>query len=165
MTVDTKRMMRAGPVLVAGLLLTLGGCATSKVGPSCKSDLFEPNDKVVVVGPALMPQTPGAFEPLPLNTVRYVDRSIEKKVEVQSVGVSRTATDTVQVSARFVNCTGDNLQLEARTHFLDHSQAATEMPSNWSRLFLNAHSFATYNESSIDIARVAYFSIEIRGAQ
>lgn len=165
MKLDLARTMRAGPVLAVGLLLTLGGCETSKVGPSCPSDLFSQNDQVIVVGPVLMPQTPGAFEPLPLNTVRYVDRSIEKKVKVQSVGVSRTATDTVKVSARFVNCTGDNLQLEARTHFLDQSQAATEKPSNWARFFLNAHSFATYDESSIDIARVAYFSIEIRGAQ
>lgn len=113
-------------------------------------------------GLALVPAVPGTMTEIPLNSVSMTDVSITNKVLVQSTFARRTPTQTVEVHARFMNCTDFPLQIEGRTQFFDEAQVSVEPPSAWHRVYVSARSVGTYIESSTDARRVATYLIELR---
>ena len=50
---------------------------------------------------------------------------------VEGLFAMRTPTDTVQVVARMVNCTGETVSIEARSSFMNNAQIPTEPDSAW----------------------------------
>lgn len=111
--------------------------------------------------PLLTPLVKGAFTPVPLETVQFVDPAILRQVMVQTVAAQRTATDTVQVMARLVNCTSTPIQLQARTSFLSAGLGPAEPTSAWRPLFLQPRSTGVYEEKSTS-TQVGHYLIELR---
>lgn len=156
-------------ILLIGVL-ELAGCTPpdqtvlvpAPVGPACD---FTPMLQGARSGPALLPATPGAMEPIPLDSARIIDRSISNKVQVQAVARGRTAAGATELYARLVNCTDYPQQVQVRAHFLDASQIPTEPPSVWRRVFLQPKSIADYREAGTRPAVPGHFLLEVREAQ
>lgn len=131
------------------MLLSLTACA----GPA-----------VVAQGPTCTPAVPAAPAAgmLALNTAAITDAQLTGRVMLQSTNARRQPTGTVEVWTRFFNCSDLALQLEARTHFLDASQAPTEPVTAWTRVFVPARSYAVYMESSTDVDAVRHYYVEVR---
>lgn len=114
-------------------------------------------------GPMMTPLVRGAFSPVPLETVQLVDKKLQRKLMVQGVVAQKTQTDTVEVVARLVNCTGKPMQVEARISFMNDQMTPTEPPSGWRRLFLESKAMGVYAEKSL--ARdPRHYLIEVRTA-
>lgn len=114
-----------------------------------------------------------------LNTVVILDDSLGNKIvqdefgkkypqwpwrsaiAVESTGVKRTPTDTLEVWAILRNRTTVPLQVEARTSFYDTAQAPAGPASVWKRVFLQPNSTNQYLERSLDVD-VSYYRIEVR---
>lgn len=147
---------------VAGALL-LNACAKYEPYPVCDfRELSNPSEEQVLAGPALIPSTPGALQPMPLNTVNVTDPNILRKIMVQSASARRTETNAVQVTTMLVNCTDHPLQVEGRTHFFDAGQQETEPPSTWRRMHLAPRTIATYSERSAGANGISAFLVELR---
>jgi hypothetical protein len=99
--------------------------------------------------------------PIPLNSVLWTDARAAQSVALQSLSAKRTPTDAVQVVARFVNCTDQQVNLRARVSFMDASQSPTEQPSIWKPVFLSPRSTGIFTENSIGRAAVAQYLVEI----
>ncbi|HEX6980868.1 MAG TPA: hypothetical protein VF342_16370 [Alphaproteobacteria bacterium] len=145
--------------LLAGVCL-LGAC-TAPVPPTVQCDFTPQLGAIPPLGPALAEPT-GGMRPVPLNTVSMTDPAITNKVMVQAVNASRTATGTVEIAARIVNCTDFPLQVEGRTHFLDKAQMPVEPVTAWQRVHLPARAFGVYRETSTDVTKVDSYLIEMR---
>lgn len=158
------RGLLAGAALAAATgALLLSACAKYEPYPVCDfRELSNPSDEQVLAGPALLPQTPGAMRPMPLNTVNVTDRNIVRKVMVQSANARRTETNSVQVATMLVNCTDHPLQVEGRTHFFDAGYAETEAPSAWRRIYLPPRTVATYSERSAGTNGISTYLVELR---
>jgi len=115
--------------------------------------------------PALVSEIPGQLTPLALNSAFASDPKVARKAIVQSVHARRTATETVEVAARLVNCTRQPLQLQVRTHFMDEQQFPSEPETEWQRLHIQPRSMETYRMHSIGTNAVGYFLIEYRRAE
>ncbi len=113
-------------------------------------------------GPVLVSPVAGAMTPMPLNAVNVTDYAISNKVMVQATNARRLEGGDIEVFARVVNCTDYPLQIEARTHFLDAGQNDAEPVTAWSRLYLQAHSLASYDARSTAGASVDSYLIELR---
>ena len=113
-------------------------------------------------GPVLVSPVAGAMTPMPLNAVNVTDYAISNKVMVQATNARRLEGGDIEVFARVVNCTDYPLQVEARTHFLDAGQNDAEPVTAWSRLYLQAHSLASYDARSTAGASVDSYLIELR---
>ncbi|HWV60564.1 MAG TPA: hypothetical protein VN034_07920 [Sphingopyxis sp.] len=116
-------------------------------------------------GPALVANIPRSMSPIDLNAVQFIDRDLTKRVVVEGLFARRTPTDTVEITARLVNCTNAPLQVMARSSFMDEAQAPTEATSAWSKLFIPAHGTGTYRETSISRDSVHYYLIELSAAR
>lgn len=155
------RERRLARWIVGGLLC--GGCATpAAIAPQATCDL----DVLMAQrggGPAVG-AAPGAaaVQPMPLNSVNITDGAITNKVVVQATTARRTPTGTVEVWARFVNCTDFPLQIEGRTHFLDEGRAPVEPVSAWNRVHLPPRAYGVYSEASTDVHRVRFYFVEVR---
>ena len=97
---------------------------------------------------------------IPLNSVQFTDWNAAKSLSIQRLAATRTATNTVEVSARFVSCADDAQTVRVRTSFLDANQAATESPSAWQTVYLQPHLTANYAERST-AKNVQHYLIEI----
>jgi hypothetical protein len=145
------------------MLNALVGCVqTAPVNPNITCDfrpLAETPSTTVMrlLGPA--PTTP---VPLMVDTVSITDIGITNKVQVQDVFATRTATGTVRVAARLVNCTDFPLQVEGRTHFLTEARMDAEPATAWTRIFLPARAVGSYSARSIEVNEIAHYLIEIR---
>jgi hypothetical protein len=148
--------------------LSLGGLAGNEAAaalnkvPACKSWSIRLPE---ASGPALVAEIPRAMTPVPLNALQVIDPDIARKLVVQSVDARRTEMNTVQVSARILNCTDKPLHILARTQFMDGTQVSTEPASAWRLLIVEPHGFTVYDERSIGTTSTAAFLIEARGAR
>jgi hypothetical protein len=116
-------------------------------------------------GPALVANVPKSMTPIDLEAVQMTDKAVTKSVIVEAMMARRTETNTLQVMTRLVNCTKDDIQVEARSSFMDVDQMPTEPVSVWKRVFLPALSTGVYTESSIGRDKVATYFVEVRSAQ
>lgn len=114
-------------------------------------------------GPALVANIPRAMTQIDLNAVQFIDRRLTRDVLVEALFARRTATDTLEVTARLVNCTDVPIQIDARSSFLDAAQAPSEPTSAWSRVFLPPRATGIYRETSISRDDVQYYLIELSG--
>ena len=116
-------------------------------------------------GPALVANVPKAMTPIDLEAVQMTDKAVTKAVIVEAMMARRTETNTLQVMTRLVNCTKNDIQVEARSSFMDADQMPTEPVSIWKRVFIPALSTGIYSESSIGRDKVATYFVEVRSAQ
>jgi hypothetical protein len=146
-------------LLLAAALLS-AGCAGPHIMPvECKFPTRDMPD-----GPALVAQEYGEITPIPLDAVQFTNPQLKEQLVVQSLKASRTPTNTVQVSARIINCTDAPLVLGLRSHFfMGEEQADNEQESAWSKLIIQPRALGGYKESSLT-AEVLNYLIEIRDA-
>ncbi|WP_260928293.1 hypothetical protein [Novosphingobium sp. 9] len=116
-------------------------------------------------GPALVANMPRAMTPVDLNAVQMNDRETWKKVVVEGLFARRTEANTLEVTARLVNCTKQPLVVQARSSFLDASQAPAEKASVWKPVYLSPLSTSVYQERSISPDGVEFYLIELRADQ
>jgi hypothetical protein len=116
------------------------------------------------VGPVLVANVPRAMTPVSLDAVQMTDR-VWKKVVVEGLFARRTPTDTLEVTARLVNCTTAPLVVQVRSSFLDAAQAPAEPAAVWRTVHIAPLSMATYQERSIATTAVAHYLIELRSDQ
>jgi hypothetical protein len=90
------------------------------------------------------------------------DKEVRKRVVVEGLVARRTEVNTLEVIARFVNCTKQPLVVQARTSFIDGQQVPTEPASVWKTIFLPPRATGTYSEFSIGRDKVASYLIELR---
>ncbi|GAM98747.1 hypothetical protein U91I_02383 [alpha proteobacterium U9-1i] len=150
---------------LVGLVFLASGCASQPgqpVGRTVTCDASALRNASLPPGPALEAQLPGTFTPIPLNQVTMLEPGMARWLMVQTVGATRTPTNTVQVVARVVNCTDQTVQIEGRTHFLTSDQMATEPVSAWKRVIIPPRSIGSYQEMSVDATRVGNYLIELR---
>ncbi|GAA5078803.1 hypothetical protein [Lysobacter panacisoli] len=115
-------------------------------------------------GPALVANVPKSMTPIDLNSVQFTDKGLTRQVLVEGLFARRTETDTVEVTARLINCTGEPLQVQARSSFMDAAQAPTEPTSTWSKVFIPAYGTGIYRERSMARDDVSYYLIELSSA-
>lgn len=112
--------------------------------------------------PALVGKDYGmAMTPIPLNAVQFTNKALAENVAIQMVVARRTATDSVQVTSRFVNCTDKTINMQVRTSFMDASLVPTEPVSVWRTVFVQPRATAVYQENSIGRGAVAHYLIEV----
>ena len=75
----------------------------------------------------------------------------------------RTDTNAVEVIARFVNCTKNPIQLDARSSFMDGAQLPTEDTSSWKRVYVPPFATGVYKEVSLARDNVSYYLVELKG--
>ncbi|MEN8190702.1 MAG: hypothetical protein ABFS19_12725 [Thermodesulfobacteriota bacterium] len=130
-------------------------------------------------GPAPGMKAERFYAGIRMNSVAILDRSLQKwyvvqqngrnvaehgkvgKIAVEKTGVSRTATNTLQVYTVLRNRTNYPLQVQARVQFFDQSEVPIEGPSSWQRLMLDPQSVVAYKEFSTRTDCHFYY-IEIR---
>jgi hypothetical protein len=161
-----RRSTRGAGAGALGLLLGLAGCQTqmAAVEPQaiCNFNALVAQ-RQAAPAPAEAPAQPAAGPTLmPLNSIAITDVAITNKVWVEATNARRTPTGTVEVWARFVNCTDFPLQIEGRTHFLDESRGPVEPVSAWQRVMLPPRTFAVYQESSTNVSAVRFYYVEVR---
>lgn len=139
--------------------LVLIGCA-SKPGVKMLVECKTPVD-INTKGPALVGQGYGLkMTDIPLDALQFTDAAVASSVAVQAVRAVRSETDTVQVTARVVNCTDKQIAVRARTSFMDDKQIPTEPTSAWRVLFLAPRATTVYREFSTS-TKVSHYLIEL----
>ena len=115
-------------------------------------------------GPAFVANIPRSMTPIDLNAVQMTDKALTRKMVVEGLFARRSEMDNLEVTARFVNCTGQPMAVQARASFMDADQMPTEGTSVWKTVFLPAYATGTYSERSIAQAKVATFLVELKSA-
>ena len=113
-------------------------------------------------GPVLVADVKRALTPIDLNAVLWTDVYSLRKVVLEGLFARRTETNTLEVTARFVNCTKKPVTIQVRSNFMDLAQAPTEPASVWKTIFLSPRSTSVYQEKSIGTDNVANYLIELR---
>lgn len=144
----------------AYLAMVLTGCATSPTNVvECGSTIKAPPG----TGPAILGKEYGVqMSPIPADSVLFATKGLAKHVAIQGLFASRTETDTVQVTARFVNCSDQVVKLGVRVHFMDSKQRPTEKPTVWQAVFIQPRSMGVYTESSLGAENVGSYLVELR---
>lgn len=114
-------------------------------------------------GAALVANVPRSMTSIDLNAVQFTDKALTREMVVEGLFARRTETDTVEVSARFVNCTGRQLIIRARSNFMDEVQYPVEPSSAWQRVIIQPYATGVYRERSMKRDEVKYYLIEIAG--
>ena len=143
---------------LTGSLLAANAAAENNV-VKCKT--WQARRAAPVAGPALVANVPKSMTPIDLNAVQFTDKPLTRQVLVEGLFARRTETDTVEVTARFVNCTDKPLQVQARSSFMDLTQAPTEPVSAWTQVFIPPKGTGTYRERSMSRDDVQYYLIEL----
>jgi hypothetical protein len=156
------RRALAGFAMATTITLAVPAAAENKV-VACKTGRAARAPSVA--GPALVANIPRAMTPIALNAVQFTDRALTRTVLVEGLFARRTETDTVEVTARLVNCTGAPVQALARSSFMDEAQAPTEPTSGWRRIFLPPYGTGVYREKSVGREAVHYYLIELSGSE
>lgn len=146
--------------LLAGALLALPAHARENRVVKCKPGAARAAP--AGSGPALIANVSQAMSPIELNAVQMTDKALVRAMVVEGLWAQRTDTDTLMVTARFVNCTDKPLVIKARSSFMDRNQVPTEAASMWRTVFLPPRATATYQERSIATGNVATYLIELR---
>ena len=119
--------------IVTLMALVVCSCATKpgvKMLVECKTPV-----SINTKGPALVGEGYGLeMTAIPIDALQYTDGTVASTVAVQAVRAARSETDTVQVTARIVNCTDKTISVKARTAFMDKNQIPTEPTSAWKTL-------------------------------
>lgn len=156
--------MKAKLAMLAAVAGLAAGCATDV--PDAVVECSVPKGRLTAKGPALVGHEYGMkMTPIPLDAVQFTEQRIANSVAVQALYASRTPTETVEVIARFVNCTEQPIALRARTSFLRSSQAPSEPISAWQTVHLHPKATAIYTEKSIGRTEVTNYLIELAGDQ
>jgi Protein of unknown function (DUF1425) len=146
------------PALTLPLVLDLGGCAaparTAVV--QCPRPLAAPP-----AGDALVALAYDAMTPIPVDAVQFTNEALAHQVVVQQLSAHRTPTDTVQVTARLVNCTDAPVVVGSRLHFMDANHLPLEDVSVWQRVVLRPRAMAQLQESSLTRG-VEHYVVELR---
>ena len=151
-------------ILAASMVLLGAGCATDV--PDAVVECSVPRSRPAPKGPALVGHEYGMkVSPIPLDAVQFTEQRIANTVAVQALYASRTPTETVQVTARFVNCTEKPITIRARTSFLKASQAPNEPISAWQNVHLNPKATGLYTESSLGRSEVTNYLVELAGGE
>jgi hypothetical protein len=153
--------------LVAVLLLGGATFATDAVAAEnrvVKCKARKARKSAPYAGPALVANVPNAMTPIDLNAVQFTDKTLTREVIVEGLFARRTETDTVEVTARLVNCTDEPLQVQARSSFMDEAQAPTEPTSMWTKVFIPPRGTGVYRERSMARDQVQYYLIELADA-
>jgi hypothetical protein len=147
-------------VVLAVLLTPILGCAARQpLVVECTSSIKD-NHRA---GPALVGQEYGVQStPIPLNSVQFADWGVAKELAVQHLFASRTPTNTVQLTARFISCSDEAVSLKVRVSFLDANQLPTEPTSAWQTVFLQPRLTAVYAERSA-AKNVSSYLVEVMG--
>lgn len=141
------------------LLTGLGGCANEVRKPVVECSF--PSQAAPPPGTALVANQYGSISPIPLDAVQFTDRTLTRQVAAQSLHARRSPTNTVEISARFINCTDAPLVLGARTNFMDGTERAVEAPSAWKNVILQPRAMGDYQESSLT-TQVEHYVVELR---
>ncbi len=156
-----------GTVRVIGVLLAAGvaasACSTYKTPlvAQCASPAWWKNS--ARPGPALVGVPYGMQStPIPLDSIQFSDDRVAGALSLQQLSARRTATGTVQVSARFVSCARTPMSVRMRTSFLGSGQSGIEPHSAWKTVFLQPHLMASYEELSTS-REVENYVVEIVG--
>jgi hypothetical protein len=154
-------MRRLGGMALAAMMAVcaMGCVATRKPVVECKF----PRQVAPPSGSALVAEEYGVISPIPLDAVQYTDQSLSKQIAVQSLQAHRTQTNTVQVTARLINCTDSPKVVGVRSNFMDRSEFALEPASVWQNLVLQPRSMGIYQESSLSAA-VQHYVVELHNA-
>ena len=132
--------------------------------PDAVVECSVPRARPAPKGPALVGHEYGMkMSPIPLDAVQFTEQRIANSVAVQALYASRTPAETVQVTARFVNCTEEPIAIRARTSFLKASQAPTEPISAWQTVYLSPKATGIYTESSLGRGEVTNYLVELAG--
>lgn len=113
-------------------------------------------------GPALVANVASAMTPIPLNAVQFTDTGLGRSVITQQLFAQRAQNNSLNITARFVNCTKKPLVMQARTNFLDVNNFPTEKVSAWKTIYLSPLATSIYEEKSIGTTNVAAFYVELR---
>lgn len=144
--------------LAAATAMLAAGCATQ--GPPLVVECH-PSKSNARPGAALVGQQYGMqHSALPLNSVQFDSYSTAGLVAVQGLYATRTAADTVEVTARLVSCMDAPRAIRVRTSFLRDNQAPAEPISAWRIVHLQPRAVAQYQEFSTSRS-VANYLIEI----
>jgi hypothetical protein len=127
----------------------------------CKTS--EARKSAQYAGAALVANVPRSMTSIDLNAVQFTDKALTREMVVEGLFARRTETDTVEVSARFVNCTGRQLIIRARSNFMDEVQYPVEPSSAWQRVIIQPYATGVYRERSMKRDEVKYYLIEIAG--
>jgi hypothetical protein len=147
--------------LISGAALLLAtGCVTS--GPGNTPVVMECSTQAGIrSGPALVGQSYGMqMTPIPLDSVQFDAQSTAATVAVQQLYATRTAGDTVRVTARICSCADAPTSIRVRTSFLRRDTAPAESPSAWKLVHLSPRALAYYEEASVS-RDVGHYLIEI----
>ncbi len=137
------------------------------------------SETYVAEGPAPGMKVDSNYVGIRMNSVAILDRELQDwyiyqsnltgpvewgksgKIAVEQTGVTRTATNTLQVYTVLRNRTDYPLQIEVRVQFFDANKVPIEGPSSWKRLMMDPQSIVPYKEFS---ARTDcyYYYIEVR---
>ena len=151
------------PLAVLGILAATPGHARENRVLKCSTAAAR--QQAAQPGPALLANVPRAMTPVALNAVQMTDKGLTRKILVEGLFAMRTPTDTVQVMARMVNCTGETVTLEARSSFMNGAQIPTEPASAWKTVHVPPYATGVYEEKSMARQDVSYYLIEMRRAR
>lgn len=138
--------------------LVAAGCAT----PPPAENTHTHREHVRInegTSPAVRVETVGTNERL--NQVGFTTNGLQRRVEVQQTGASRTPTNTLEVWARLRNRTDYTQRIQLRTLFLRADQSPLEDQQAWQELHLQPNTFGTYRTKSTR-TDAAYYYIEIQ---
>lgn len=113
---------------------------------------------------ALVANVPRSMTPIDLNAVMMTDKNVNRKIVVEGLYVRSTEMRTLEVVARFVNCTKEPLSIQVRSNFLTEAQSPAEPVSAWKTVFLSPRATGIYEERSMSAA-VGSYLIEVRTPQ
>jgi hypothetical protein len=142
------------------LLSPIVGCAARQpLVVECSSSVKGSH----IGAPALVGQEYGVqATPIPVNSVQFADWGTAKKLAIQHLYASRTPTNTVELTARFISCSDEPVSVKVRASFLDSNQMPTEPTSAWQTVFLQPRLTAVYADRST-AKNVSSFLVEVMG--
>ena len=155
-------MKMGSAAAMTAVTLVLHGCVTVENVPDAVVKCAVPAARPASKGPALVGEQYGmSMSAIPVDAVLFTDQAIANTVAVQALYAARTPTETVQVTARFVNCADHPVAVRARTSFMRASLAPSEPSSAWQTVIVRPRATSIYTENSMGRSEVSSYLIEI----
>lgn len=98
----------------------------------------------------------------PIDVVRVLDESIQRKVKVVAEQTERTKVGGTRAHMIVRNCTDYKLTLEARTRFLDDEGIPIEPSTSWSVIHIQPHARKHYSAVSLSQEYSPHYLVELR---
>lgn len=153
-----------GLLLLSCAALLSSGAVEARENRMAKCNIRAARAGETPPGPALVANVPNSLTPIDLNAVLMTDKNARKNVVVEGLFARRTEMNTLEVVARFFNCTKQPIALQVRSNFMDAAQIPTEQASVWKTVFLSPRATAIYQEKSISSNNVSAYLVELRTA-